>query len=272
MKKLFYFDPVKSFISLPIVWGTIGTLSSAAIFFAIIIAVNSNLEWNIDYHGVNRIFIIYKLPLTIFALIIPIIALLAANHRSEQAKAQILALNEQNVFENYFMHVDEISKYMGKFQDLNYIDANDDFIRKLHHYLFNDALNGEYSPCKSYIDSDIIIKAEFRTAIQKASNELKINARTLKNKESKWAGDGFKKTQEVKESLELKYSELYPFYNFHTLNADKLKEFYTYMDFARRFLSPAEAPCLDIGFLTDVELFDKYTRNFLDRAKRIYSR
>ncbi|NOR81687.1 MAG: hypothetical protein GQ529_12790 [Methyloprofundus sp.] len=143
MKKLFHFDPLKSFISLPVVWGAVGALSATAILFAIIITVNSNLEWNSDYHGVNRIFTIYKLPLTTFALIIPIVALLAANHRSEQTKVQILASNEQNVFANYYKHIEEFEKFIAS--NVSDTEITTESIRYCHKTLFPYANEGNYN-------------------------------------------------------------------------------------------------------------------------------
>ena len=39
-------------------------------------------------------------------------ALLAANHRSEQTKAQISSNAQQNLFANFYKHIEEFEKYI----------------------------------------------------------------------------------------------------------------------------------------------------------------
>ncbi len=143
MEKLVEFGPLKSFISLPIVWGVIGILTLSSILVATLITVNSDFVWNFDYQSINKIFTIYKLPLTILALIIPIVALLAANHRSEQTKAQILAANEQNIFANYYKHIEEFEKFIGSHILNNQIKITN--IRNTHKALFPSANLGSYA-------------------------------------------------------------------------------------------------------------------------------
>ncbi|WP_345860414.1 hypothetical protein [Shewanella algae] len=140
------FNPNKSFLSLPIVWFAVSTfllLSCVSISFII---CNSNLELDLSYNGFNSFISIFKFPLGISALIIPVIALLAANHRSEQTKEQIRVTNAQNVFSNYYKHIEEFTKYLSE-----RIDKNID-LRYAHSKFYPRASEGDYEIDPKLID------------------------------------------------------------------------------------------------------------------------
>lgn len=133
------FDPHKSFLSLAVVKGTAITLFFMSLIAASIIATNSALFFDLTYEGFNLFFSVFRFPLALAALIIPIIALLAANHRSEQTKEQIRVTNEQNVFSNYYKHIEEFNKYLtGRVKQT--ID-----LRFAHHQIYPNASRGDYA-------------------------------------------------------------------------------------------------------------------------------
>lgn len=134
-----FFDPHKSFLSLPIVKITVVTLITVSLAIAALIAFNAKLSFNANYDSFNFFFTVFRFPLAISALIIPLVALLAANHRSEQTKEQIRVTNSQNVFSNYYKHLEEFIKYAQP------IAGNKTDVRFLHHRLFPDASTGNYS-------------------------------------------------------------------------------------------------------------------------------
>ncbi|WP_311064063.1 hypothetical protein [Halomonas sp. DWK9] len=70
----------------------------------------SELKYVPGYEGVNGFLVIFKLPLGILALLFPAIALVAASHRSEQTKRQIVISESQNNFANYYKHLEEFEK------------------------------------------------------------------------------------------------------------------------------------------------------------------
>lgn len=145
--KLKMFDPHKSFIELPVVWGTITIITLLALFVTIVIVTNSSLTFDFTSDGFNYFLSAFKFPLGILALIIPIIALLAANHRSEQTKEQIRVTNSQNVFSNHYKHIEEFKKYV---EGLKIESVNDVRIRKLHKKMFPGSFHGVHS-----IDADL---------------------------------------------------------------------------------------------------------------------
>lgn len=139
-KKLF--DPEKSFFQLPIVWGTVFLFVIVATILTAIILTNSNLQIDLSYTGFNLWITIHKLPLAILALLIPVIAVLAANHRSEQTKESISLTKSQNRFSNYYKHLEEFIKYTTKLEEKHSglkINA-----RKLHGHLFQNSRTGNY--------------------------------------------------------------------------------------------------------------------------------
>jgi hypothetical protein len=141
--KWYQFDPMKSFLSLPILWVVVITFFSLATVAAGTIALNSNLELSFSYKGFNQFVTIFKVPLGILALVIPVVALLAANHRSEQTKAQIASNSEQNKFSNYFKHVEEFDKYVKANIDSEIFAIPS--LRQTHRILFPNSYDGDFS-------------------------------------------------------------------------------------------------------------------------------
>lgn len=139
-----YFDPHTSFLHLPVVKCTTITLVAISLLFCVVIVFNSEVRWDFSYDGFNHFLVVFRFPLGILALIIPIIALLAANHRSEQTKEQIRVTNDQNIFSNYYKHFEEFSKYVDnhKSEDIKILDVD---VRYAHGVIFPHANNGDYS-------------------------------------------------------------------------------------------------------------------------------
>lgn len=64
---------------------------------AIIIIENSlNLKLQWDFQGIKNAWDFFHIPLTILSLVIPLVALIASNHRSVQSKEQIETAKKQN--------------------------------------------------------------------------------------------------------------------------------------------------------------------------------
>lgn len=149
MNQSHLFDPEKSLIQLKILWWSVGIPLFISTIIFIIIVCNSNLIFQGNYGGFNHFLLIFKVPLTILALIIPIVALLAANHRSEQTKKQIILSRSQNNFTNYYNHLGEFNLYVKEhFEGLPHKPDS----RQLHRKLFPYAFTGDsYSACEKLI-------------------------------------------------------------------------------------------------------------------------
>lgn len=150
-KKRHFFDPETSFLDLWIVRITIVVLLAISIGLGVFIGKSSNLAYKYDYTGFNNLLEIYKVPLGLLALIIPVVALLAANHRSEQTKKQIEVTNSQNCFSNYYKHLEEFEKYYklseSKFPYLKEYDS-----RHIHSLMFPDSMKGIYTLSSTFED------------------------------------------------------------------------------------------------------------------------
>lgn len=160
IKKFVRINPLKSFTELPIFWGTFISLSILALISTILIIINSNLEWLLDYKGFNYFVEIFKVPLSIMALMITFVAILATMHRSSQTKELIIITNKQNSFSNYYKHIEEFEKYMDSvFSHSTVICKN---LRLTHRYLFPNSVDGDYS-----IDRDFLFVIENKFSVCK---------------------------------------------------------------------------------------------------------
>ncbi|MCC4774997.1 hypothetical protein AB4077_19335 [Vibrio cyclitrophicus] len=112
-EKNIYFDPDTSFFELKIVRLTALVFITVFLIIFGMIIHKSNLwgKWNLTYTGFNNLLDYFKVPLGFLALIIPVGAVFAANHRSEQTKKQLALTHNQNLFTNYYKHVEEFEKF-----------------------------------------------------------------------------------------------------------------------------------------------------------------
>lgn len=152
-----WFNPNKSFFKLPVVWGVLGIITAVSLY--ITIKISSNLtgleaEKNLTFIGFNNLLTYYKVPLGVFATLIPILAVLAANHRSSQTLAVIVATNEQNRFGNYFKHREEFEKYLTK--NLGNLDNFAVIHRNLYGSLHDWNGNIDFDTIRSYVTADIL--------------------------------------------------------------------------------------------------------------------
>jgi len=147
--KWYQFDPKKDFFNLKIVQVCSFGLVISSVLVCGTILYQENLSWDFSSEGFNNILSIFKVPLGILALSIPIIALLATNHRSVQSVEQIKVAEAQNNFSNSFKHLEEFNKYMEDVIKCNWLTTvKDNFA--IHRKLFPNVRNGDYR-----IDDDI---------------------------------------------------------------------------------------------------------------------
>lgn len=148
------FDPHVTFLRLKVVVYVIaGIVAGSAIIALTIIFFTPGLSPNLSSEGWNNALVIFKVPLGLLAVSIPLIALFAANHRSVQSKAQMVLTQSQieltqdnNLITNYYKHVDEFQKYVeahvNKLPHLDGASARVAHPRKLHKTLFPRAKAG----------------------------------------------------------------------------------------------------------------------------------
>lgn len=106
-----YFDPHASLLDLPIVRWTLGIIVFSSALCAIEIGWLEKRPILLNAEGFNNALDVFKVPIGILATLIPAVALLAANHRSEQAKEQMRLAAAQNIFANHYKHMEEFEDY-----------------------------------------------------------------------------------------------------------------------------------------------------------------
>ncbi|ELI5380675.1 hypothetical protein RRJ87_002832 [Vibrio parahaemolyticus] len=122
-------------------WTLSALLTISMVLFAVI-AHNSELTWRLDYEGFNFFVKAFSVPIAVLTSIIPLIGFIALNHRSVQTREQIQLARSQNLFTNYYKHIEEFEKYVSHlYVPLNTINA-----RRAHFSLFPDAKDGNYTP------------------------------------------------------------------------------------------------------------------------------
>lgn len=136
------FKPNAGFFELKVVWLTIALILAASVALMAIIYFDSEMPKGcFNYECVNNFLTIFKVPIGITALLIPILAVYATNHRSIQSKAAAEIAQAQNTFVNYYKHLDEFEKYGHK------LEINKYFIdfRRLHKKMYPKAEEGIFS-------------------------------------------------------------------------------------------------------------------------------
>ncbi|MEZ8274022.1 hypothetical protein AB6C54_23405 [Vibrio splendidus] len=84
-------------------------LSSGAV---VMILTSTPLIFDLTHTGLEYFWKTFHIPLTIASSSLPLVGLVALNHRSEQTAKQIEVAQEQNIFTNYYKHREEFIKYV----------------------------------------------------------------------------------------------------------------------------------------------------------------
>jgi hypothetical protein len=142
------FDPHSSFVELRIVRITVYCFAIMSLANSILIVCFSNLKFRFDHIGFNNFVDFFKVPLGTLALLIPIMALLATNHRSVQTKEQIRISNLQNNFINHFKRVEEFEKYCKR--EGSHASNRVTNARSLYSVIYPESMNGDYSISEAY--------------------------------------------------------------------------------------------------------------------------
>lgn len=116
----------------------------------------SELKFDGSYRGFNQFIEYFRFPIAVLATSIPLGAIYATNHRSEQTKKQIVTTNVQNNFINYYKHIEEFEKYAS-----NHFENHGTHLisaRETYNKLFTNSKNGDYT-----LSNTIVNEIEQRT-------------------------------------------------------------------------------------------------------------
>ncbi|WP_273527058.1 hypothetical protein [Pseudomonas sp.] len=159
-KKLFEIKEFWISLSVPIILATI---------FASIIAANSELTLDLSYNGFNKFIDIFKFPMGVLALIFPLVALVATNHRSRQSATQIKQGREQNTFSNFYKHKESFhnTERLEKRYDITFFEPD-----QLYSKIFPENSPEYLKYKKNNGDSDYIskIRGELLSVLEESSN------------------------------------------------------------------------------------------------------
>lgn len=152
-KSLFEEQPEERFFNLKLTKAVIRYFGIAfVITFLISLSEAITLELSLDSAGVNYlVFKLFKAPVAVAGFALPLLGLIGLNHRSEQTKKQIasatlqLASSErQNLFNNYFKHLEEFTNHVTR--NLEESDINKSTLRHGHDFLYPNSLSqGDFS-------------------------------------------------------------------------------------------------------------------------------
>ncbi len=109
-KQSVFFDPETSFFKLPIVWYVVFVIGLAAWTVTDEILTHGDYQYIGTAEAFNTMASDFKVPLGILSLLIPIVAVMTAHHRSEMTLKQIRESQAQNNFSNYYKHIEEFEK------------------------------------------------------------------------------------------------------------------------------------------------------------------
>lgn len=142
----------KSLMQLTSTKYVIGMLVIIAVICMFIIFYYSEVSADPSYKGFNQFIVIFKFPIALLSMILPVIGLIGINHRSEQTMRQIELASNQSSFSNYYKHLEEFEKYSSNLiekyinqEKIKPVNPNmGTWIRFLHHTIYPGARNGVF--------------------------------------------------------------------------------------------------------------------------------
>lgn len=153
------FNPEKSLFDLGAVRLTAGITLLISLVTAGLITLNSSLVFSLNGEDFNFAIKTFQVPLGILAVGLSIIGIFGANHRSEQTKrqiertgTQIQLTQSQNLFSNYYKHLEEFDKFCKTHSEGAVNGYKIARPRKLHSQIFPNVKLGDYSISQEFLE------------------------------------------------------------------------------------------------------------------------
>lgn len=121
-------NPRRSLFRQLLLWLWVLPIGGIAIAAAAVIFIDSNVGIDFSKRGFDTFVDLYQFPLGVLAILVPVVALIASNHRSLQSAAQIELSAAQSNFSNYFQHRSEFTKYLNLADPGNKIFVNPNLV------------------------------------------------------------------------------------------------------------------------------------------------
>lgn len=151
------FDSNSSFLNLKSFWIPFAFI--LIVFLVLWAKVVVDEELVIGWGKLEDFYNWFKVPLWWLALLIPILGLLNANHKSEQTRASMAISRSQNNFSNYYKHLEEFQRYCDTLIGISFVELDKLEKRKLHHRLYPDAKGGD-------LTVDVNVLKDFQGALK----------------------------------------------------------------------------------------------------------
>jgi len=138
-------DGEYNFLQLPVVHYTCCIVVWLSICFSINIFYESDLHPSGSFNGFNYFLTVFRFPIAFLALLFPILTVIAVQHRSVLTTKQIAASNDQNLFNNYFTHIERFEDHCEAYTVIPEVEESGKYLssfsqvtspRELHSKLF----------------------------------------------------------------------------------------------------------------------------------------
>lgn len=139
-----WFDPHESFLRLPAFWFPFTLIGIVSFILYLKVVVDQRLFFGLA-GDIDDWYKWFQVPIWVAALIIPIVGLFNANHKSEQSKAAMELTKSQNNFANYYKHLEKFVEFLDFTKEIENVDHKSLNARKLHASLFPNARYGVFS-------------------------------------------------------------------------------------------------------------------------------
>lgn len=126
---------------------------SLAIILSGLICKQNEVSQSLTIENIALLLELFQLPMILVGLTVPLTALSAAIHRSEQTAIQIRAQTEQNNFANHFKHLEEFKSAFGE-----QVPKPWNSIEDFHRYIYPDTISGSVSPRFIDIEANQLLK------------------------------------------------------------------------------------------------------------------
>lgn len=154
----------------------------AFVMLVVITLVTADLMTNYTFspsiNGLNEfVLVVLKVPVSISAVYISVIGLIALNHRSEQTRVQIAETRGQNIFSNHFKHREYFIEYAKELYPERFNTKTGRLII-IYRHLFPKSLGGDLTLNNNIIHDFIECCGSLQKIVQQKSfsvSDLAIN-------------------------------------------------------------------------------------------------
>ena len=175
-QKLRPMDATENLMSTRLFWLSIIVPLASSATLILLSSHDRGLSPELSPHAFNTFIDLFKLPIAIAGLSIPLAALVASQHRSIQASRQIKLSTSQNNFSNYIDHRQLFDDFFRRSKKAN-ANIDNDSKWMVYQFLFPESANGDLSIGEYYYT--FLKKSQRATQIALNTAKDRLNEQTL---------------------------------------------------------------------------------------------